>query len=128
MYSVDLDAAGERVVSGDTAGAVVVATFPGLRTQHTHVFGGAHVWATAFNPVTGVVAIAVESHPGEEVGLLDAGFVAFWDPVQDRWVPDQDPVIERLKDEHGLTEDEVVPDIAAGSQRTAPADTEGCAS
>jgi hypothetical protein len=51
-----------------------------------------------------------------------------WDPVQDRWVPDQDPVIERLKDEHGLTEDEVVLDIAAGSQRTAPADTEGCAS
>ena len=86
VYSVDLDAAGKRVVSGDTAGAVVVATFPGLRTLRSRVFGGAHVWATAFNPVTGVVAIAVESHPGEEVGLLDAGFVAFWDPVHDREV------------------------------------------
>jgi hypothetical protein len=26
-----------------------------------------------------------------------------WDPVQDRWVPDRDPVIERLKEEQGLS-------------------------
>jgi WD40 repeat protein len=86
VMSVDLDTAGTRAVSGDNAGAVTVATFPGLRTQRTHVFGGAHVWATAFNPATGVVAIAVESHPGQDVGLRDAGFVALWDPVRDREV------------------------------------------
>ena len=85
VMSVDLDAAGERVVSGDTAGAVTVATFPGLRTQRTRVFDGALVWATAFNPATGVVALGVESHPGEEV-VEDAGFVALWDPVHDREV------------------------------------------
>jgi DNA-binding beta-propeller fold protein YncE len=87
VLSVDLDAAGERVVSGDTAGAVTVATFPGLRTQRTHAFASAAVWATAFNPTTGVVAIAVESHPGDEqVALGDEGFVAIWDPVRDREV------------------------------------------
>jgi len=26
-----------------------------------------------------------------------------WDPVQDRWVPDRDPVIERRKEEQGLS-------------------------
>jgi WD40 repeat protein len=86
VYSVELDATGTQVVSGDTAGAVTVASFPGLRTRRTRVFPGATVWAAAFNPATGVVAIGVESHPGEDVGLLDAGFVALWDPVRDREV------------------------------------------
>jgi WD40 repeat protein len=83
VMSIDIDATGERVVSGDTAGTVTVATLADLRTQRTRVFDDSWVWAASFNPASGIVAIGVEVGPLED-GF--GGFVALWDPVRDREV------------------------------------------
>ncbi|HUP85975.1 MAG TPA: protein kinase [Acidimicrobiales bacterium] len=86
VRSVGLDAGGTSVVTGDTAGAVTVASFPDLQTRRRHHFPGAWIWAAAFNPKTGVVAIAVDSTPHEDASQREEGFVALWDPVRDREV------------------------------------------
>ncbi|HVL07352.1 MAG TPA: protein kinase [Acidimicrobiales bacterium] len=87
VLTVDVDGAGRRVVSGDTAGKVVVAGLPDLRTEQEIAFDGALVHAAAFNPVTGVVAVAVET-PSEDESARDTGFgfVALWDPVRNEEV------------------------------------------
>jgi len=85
VLAVDLDHQGRRVVTGDSSGDVVVATLPGLETGPKTTFEGLTVHATAFNPRTGVVAVAVGTPLGEEQAA-PAGFLAIWDPATGREV------------------------------------------
>lgn len=94
VLTIDVDPAGRRVVSGDTAGKVVVAALADLRTEQQIAFDGARVHATAFNPRTGVVAVAVET-PSDDESASDTGFgfVALWDPVRNEEVAPR--IVER---------------------------------
>lgn len=87
VLTIDVDRAGRRVVSGDTAGKVVVARLPDLTTEQEIAFDGGRVHATAFNPRTGVVAVAVETPSDDESGIdIAFGFIALWDPVRNEEV------------------------------------------
>ena len=94
VLAIDVDGPGRRVVSGDSAGKVVVAALPDLRTEQEITFDGGRVHATAFNPRTGVVAVAVENDVEDEsAGESGFGFVALWDPLRNREVAPR--VVER---------------------------------
>jgi WD40 repeat protein/class 3 adenylate cyclase len=81
VRAFDLDADGDQVVAGTTTGEVRVLARHDLRTVASTTFDGASIETAIFNPRTGIVAIGVNNHPGEEaVTQGDEGFVALWDP------------------------------------------------
>jgi WD40 repeat protein/class 3 adenylate cyclase/tRNA A-37 threonylcarbamoyl transferase component Bud32 len=86
VQSVALNHAGTRLAAGGTAGQV--KTFNVATGAPGPVFSAADgewIQKVAFNPKTGIVAIGVESHPGEDVSPeATGGYVALWDPITGR--------------------------------------------
>ncbi|MGH9276482.1 MAG: hypothetical protein ACRDZU_17690, partial [Acidimicrobiales bacterium] len=96
VLSLDIEPSGDQVVVGTNRGDVRVLSMPDLRTVAATAHPGASIDAVAFNPRTAVVAIGVNSHPGEEsVPSRELGFVALWDPVSDR------EIVPRIVDRGG---------------------------